>query len=112
MYQSINEYQFRDAFRSMGRSDQFSYEGLNILFNALEQYEVDTGQPIELDVISLCCDYSELTAEEIQRQYDVDHDVDNESSLEEQVEDFLACNTWVLGSHENNGIKYYIFQQF
>lgn len=112
MYQSINRSEFHSAFHRMDRGTQFSYEGLNILFNALEQYEVDNGQPFELDVIALCCDYSELTAEEIQRQYDVDHDVDDESSLEEQVEDFLACNTRVLGSYENNGIKYYIFQQF
>ena len=113
MYQSINKSEFRSAFHNMGRSNQFSYEGLTILFEGLEQYETDTGEEVELDVIALCCDYSELTAEEIQRQYDVEHDIENESSLEEQIEDFLACNTWVLGSYEDsNGIKHYIFQQF
>lgn len=112
MYQSINVYNFRDAFHNMGRGEQFSYEGLEVLFNGLEQYEQDADEKMELDVIALCCDYSELTAEEIQRQYDVEHDIEDESSLEEQVEDFLACNTWVLGTHEKDGIKHYIFQQF
>ena len=113
MYQSINIENFRDAFHRKGRENQFSYEGLEVLFDSLEQYEADTGESVELDVIGLCCDYAELTAEEIQRQYNVEHDIENESSLEEQVEDFLACNTWVLGSYENeHGIKHYIFQQF
>ena len=35
--QSINNvYQFREAFRLAGRSDQFSYEGLEVLFDYLE----------------------------------------------------------------------------
>lgn len=111
MYQSINVYNFRDAFKRMDR-DNFSYEGLEILFNELEQYEVDTGESIELDVIALCCDYSELTAEEIQSSYDVEHDEENESSLEETIEDFLSANTWTLGSHKKDGKTYYIFRQF
>jgi hypothetical protein len=112
MYQEINEYTFRDAFKRMERDNQFSYEGLGILFNELEQYEVDTGENMELDVIALCCDYSEMTAEEIQRQYSVEHDIENESSLEEQIEDFLSANTWTLGSHKTEGKTYYIFRQF
>jgi hypothetical protein len=43
----------------MGRGDQFSYEGLIALFDYLEMLEDDIGEPIELDVISLCCEYSE-----------------------------------------------------
>jgi hypothetical protein len=112
MYQSINQFSFRDAFHNMGRGEQFSYEGLTILFEGLEQYEEGADEKMELDVIALCCDFSELTAEEIQRQYSVEHDIEDESSLTEQVEDFLACNTWVLGSHEIDGVKHYIFQQF
>jgi hypothetical protein len=112
MYQDINEYSFRDAFKRMGREDQFSYEGLGILFNELEQYEVDTGEKIELDVIALCCDYSEMTAEEIQNAYGVEYDKDNESSLEEEIEDFLSANTWTLGAHEKDGKTYYVFRQF
>jgi hypothetical protein len=48
-----------DAFQKMGRGDQFSYEGLIALFDYLEILEDDIGEPIELDVISLCCEYSE-----------------------------------------------------
>jgi hypothetical protein len=59
MINTINKYEFSDAFHKMGRGDQFSYEGLIALFDYLEMLEDDIGEPIELDVISLCCEYSE-----------------------------------------------------
>ena len=58
MKQTINEYQFRDAFMSI-RPDNFSYEGAKALYEYLESYEDDTGEEIELDVIALCCEYTE-----------------------------------------------------
>lgn len=59
MKQSINEYQFRDAFHKMGRGEQFSYAGLSALYDYLEQLGDDTGEEMELDVIALCCEYAE-----------------------------------------------------
>jgi hypothetical protein len=59
MINTINKYEFSDAFQKMGRGDQFSYEGLIALFDYLEILEDDIGEPIELDVISLCCEYTE-----------------------------------------------------
>ena len=59
MINTINKYEFSDAFQKMGRGDKFSYEGLIALFDYLEMLEDDIGEPIELDVISLCCEYSE-----------------------------------------------------
>jgi len=70
MKRTINKWEFKDAFRDMGRKDQFSYNGLGALFERLEGYEDDTGEEIELDVIALCCDYSEYdTALEAAREY-------------------------------------------
>ena len=56
MKQSINIYQFREAFIALDRGDQFSWNGYNALFDWLE--EVDEGEH-ELDVIALCCDFTE-----------------------------------------------------
>jgi hypothetical protein len=106
MYQSINESEFRSAFHSCGRGEQFSYEGLTILFEGLEQYEQDTGEEIELDVIALCCEYSELSESEIKDAYGY---IFNKGEI---LEEFLNDHTFVLGSHEKDGIKYYVFQQF
>ena len=59
MQQTINEYQFRDAFHKRGRGKQFSYDGLTALYDYLEQLEDGMGEEIELDVIALCCEYEE-----------------------------------------------------
>ena len=59
MYMNIGFYEFREAFRLMGRENQFSYEGLYALYNELLSYEEMEGVEMELDVIAICCDYSE-----------------------------------------------------
>lgn len=67
--------QFRDEFNRAGRGNQFSYEGLGLLFDYLE--EVDPQY--DLDVVALCCDYSEDTPATIARDYSIDlNDVDPE----------------------------------
>tara|TARA_R110000823_G_scaffold151271_1_gene282122 strand:+ start:442 stop:723 length:282 start_codon:yes stop_codon:yes gene_type:complete len=52
-------YDFERAFKNFERMNNFSYDGLKALFEYLEDYEEDTGEEIELDVIALCCDYAE-----------------------------------------------------
>lgn len=89
MKKTINLYDFREAFRTMGRGNQFSYGGLEELFNYLENYEEDTGEEIELDVIALCCDYSEQSHEEVAKSYDIPTDGLDEEDMMEQVENFL-----------------------
>ena len=59
MKQSINMYDFERAFKNFERMNNFSYDGLKALFEYLEDYEEDTGEEVELDVIALCCDYKE-----------------------------------------------------
>lgn len=56
MKQSINKYQFRDAFADI---PNFSYAGLLALYDYLEQLGNDIGEEIELDVIAICCEYAE-----------------------------------------------------
>ena len=62
---------FRYAFK-LARREDFSYYGLKELFNYLEEYEDSTGEEVELDVIALCCDFSEDTWQEIAQNYDID----------------------------------------
>lgn len=59
MKTTINEYEFVEAFNTMGRKDNFSREGRFALFEYLEELEEGTGQEIELDVIALCCEFTE-----------------------------------------------------
>ena len=99
--QSINNvYQFREAFRLAGRMDQFSYEGLEVLFDYLDELSEDTGEPVELDVIALCCEYYESSIEELIDNYNIDMsevDEDDPDSIIEVVRVYLEDNTSVCG---------------
>lgn len=98
--QSINSvYQFREAFRLAGREEQFSYEGLEVLFDYLEEYSDCTEEPIELDVIALCCEYNEDSVEDIIDNYsiDVSEAEGDEEEIEEIVEEYLNGNTSICG---------------
>ena len=110
--QSINNaYQFREAFRLAGRSDQFSYEGLEVLFDYLEQLSEDTGETIELDVVALCCEHYESSIEELIDNYNIDLsevDEDDPDSIIEVVREYLEDNTSVCGE-VSNGFVYAAF---
>jgi hypothetical protein len=102
MKQTIGLHEFRNAFQTYGRDNHFSYEGSEILFNALE----DLDENMELDVIALCCDFSEMTEDEVRQHYTIDEDV--------SVEDFLSDNTWLCGIAEPSFTEQntFVFQQF
>jgi hypothetical protein len=86
MKQSINVYQFERAFKNMDRGDQFSYDGLKALFGYLEEYEEDTGEDVELDVIALCCEYAEYDSlKEFQADYGDEYDDIDEIENHTQV---------------------------
>ena len=62
MKQSVNDCDFIDAFRNYFGGQyktNFSYEGLKALFEWFEEYENDTGEEMELDVIAICCEFTE-----------------------------------------------------
>ena len=74
MIQTITSSDFTTAFHRMGRGEQFTYEGLNALYDYLEDLGDDIGEPIELDVIAFCCEYAEYESlEEFQEDYSEDY---------------------------------------
>lgn len=100
MKTTVNVYEFRDAFRRYGRNDQFSYEALTALFEHLEEYEESTGEELELDVVSLCCDFSEhASALECIKDngygFEPDPDADEDDQESEALE-YLQENTTVI----------------
>ena len=97
MKQTVNNSDFHDAFHKAGRDSQFSYEALNLLFDYFEEVESDCGQEIELDVIAICCDYTEMTIFEVLQNYDIDLDGVHPDRVESKVLDFLNDNTTVVG---------------
>ena len=76
---------FLGEFERFGRGDQFSFEGKKALFKFLEQLSEDTGQPIELDVISICCNFTEYNSlQEFNDDYGhgIGYDVDSIEDIE------------------------------
>ena len=95
MKQTITESQFRDAFQQC-RPDNFSYAGLTAMYNYFEEYEEGSGEEIELDVIAICCEYTEYeNIEEFWGVYDK-KDYPNIESIE--------YNTQVIGIDEDSFI--------
>jgi hypothetical protein len=92
MYQSVNFGDFCDAFRARNRQDQFSYGAKRALFDYLEDLEEQTGERIELDVIALCCDYTESTFDEIRREYSLGDDM-----TDEDVAEWISDRTAYVG---------------
>lgn len=121
---TVDERMFRDMFIDYNRKDNFSAEGSRLLFEYLEQLEQDTGEEMELDVIALCCDYSELTFEEFAREYcletnydeplDVDDEGDNisithklsDEELKEAIEEYISENTTLVGFTDDNTVVF------
>jgi predicted ArsR family transcriptional regulator len=89
---TVNRYDFKRAFADAGRKDQFSYDGLKALFEYLEQLEQDTGEELELDVIALCCDYSEDTPEAIAANYKIEIEGMDEDEIVDAVREYLMDN--------------------
>ena len=101
-----NASQFSDAFNQAGRGDQFNYEALGLLFEYFEELEAETGVEVELDVIAICCDYTEDDAVSIAGNYDIDiTDMDEDEALE-AVQDYLNSHTSVVGTTSHGSIVY------
>jgi len=92
MYQTINFGGFCDAFRALGREDQFTYEAKRMLFDHLEEVDPDH----ELDVIALCCAYAEEEELDVRQNY----------SIEGDVLEWLQDNTIVLGVTQAGSVVY------
>lgn len=68
MRMQIDRSEFRMMFKAYDRMDNFSYAGLNALYDYLE----DCMPDYELDVIGLCCDYAEDEIANVLREYNLE----------------------------------------
>jgi len=115
MIQTINQSAFIDAFHNWGRGEQFSYSALCAIFEYIENYEDDSCEQIELDVIALCCEWAEDDAKSIAEQYDIDlTDDDGEDTLTddekaEKVMEYLNDESPHAVELDNGNILYVQF---
>lgn len=108
MKTTVSFSEFSDSFRDI-RPDNFSYQALRILFHYFEQYEEDTGEDIELDVIAICCDFSEDSYQNIADQYgtELDPEMDEDYQKQQVIEHLEGEGAYVGDSI--NGIVYRVF---
>ena len=97
MIQTINLHDFRQAFHNMGRGEQFSYEALELIYDFFEDCDPDW----DLDVIAICCDFEEMTEEDIRSSYDLESDTD--------VEKYLSHHTSYIGQTSDGLLVYQSF---
>ena len=94
MKKTINFNDFVDEFYKQDRQNNFSYEGLRVLFDYLERVEGETREELELDVIGLCSDYREIKINTDRKQ---------------NVAEYLAENTSVAGWVDDNTVIFKLF---
>lgn len=63
---------FISYFEEYGREWQFSEEGFKRLYDYLEDLSSSLGEDLVIDVIGLCCDYSECTIEQFREEFDAE----------------------------------------
>lgn len=87
----------------------YSREGLEKLFNFLDELDEECGQS-EFDPISIRCEYYEESFEDILMSYDVDIDEDaDEDDKIEAVRRYLDDNTTLVAVLKNGNFLYKAF---
>ena len=107
---NVNSSNFVDQFQKYNRMANFSYDALLLLFDYLEDVAEDLQEPIELDVIALCCDYTESDYLSIAQDYMIDlTDVEEEDEQVEVVKEYLQDHTVLIGEADNCSFLYQNF---
>ena len=89
--QLVDECVFRKAFWEYGSEGMFSYDGLGVLYWYLEELSEEIGEPIDLDVIALCCDFCEYTWDALRDEYGLRPEDFNEDEWDDvYIDDLVA----------------------
>lgn len=87
---TVSKNDFKREFKESNRQNQFTSYALGKLFDYLEEFE-----EIELDIIALCCEYTEFESiEELQQNYNIPEDF-------EEARNYLEDRTQVICFEED-----------
>lgn len=92
MKKRIDKYEFIRDMDDYYRGNCFSYEGLSVLYDYLEELEEELGEELEFDVAALHCQYEEMTIYDFIRDYYDDEDIEDILSMYDlnSIEDITA----------------------
>jgi len=68
IYLELTQSMFTQAFHDHGRGDQFTHEALCAMYDY-----INSAGDLRLDVVGLCCDYTEYTLEEFENSEECKH---------------------------------------
>ena len=92
---------FINEFHAYNRADQFSIEALRALFDYYDEVP-----NFEMDVIGICCDWAELSLDEVLEDYSynisIDPDIDDEADKYDAVIEALNEHTYALALSNGN----------
>jgi hypothetical protein len=109
MKHTVTEHDFVQAFNDV-RPDNFSYAGLQALFENIEDLESGSDMEIELDVIAICCDFTEYeNLAEFHGVYDKADYPDYESIQDATM---IIQSDYYTAEGEEWGNKSFIIQDF
>jgi hypothetical protein len=92
--ETVNESLFISRFEDYGRDKDFSRAGLQTLYEYLDEISEDCGEPLELDVIAICCDYSEYDSEWLFKEFAPYRDMTTLDEVEEEITAENADEVW------------------
>lgn len=105
MQMTMSQCDFVNAFQNSSRRDQFSTEALRAIFDYCE--EIDPS--MEFDLVGICCDFAECSAEDIANDYCIQVENMDADELADEVRKHLE-DEGVLVDELANGN--FIFRQF
>jgi hypothetical protein len=94
--------QFREVFINAGRRNDFSYDGLGMLFDYFE-----TCDPMmEVDVIDICCEYEECSFLEYCENYNIDIKGFNDANIKKTAIEHIEYNSVLIGVTDFGNVIY------
>ena len=110
LVKTLDKYDLQSEFREAGR-DYYSLEGYQALLDLFE--ECDCGKNTDLDVIAICCEFTEDEPSSIQDEYDNIPEIaecqDEDGEIDvDKLMDALNYYTWAV-LLDNGNILYQDF---
>ena len=108
MKKTLSAYDFVNEFEKSNRANQFTTQGLFRLYDYFEEYEVETGEDIELDIIAICCEYTESTLQQWAKDYGIDEHLGYTELISR-----LSSKTYIVSDYTNDkGESIVIYQNY
>jgi YD repeat-containing protein len=110
----LKEFEMKDSFNMFvrafvyaGREDQFSKEGLRAICDYISEIEVDTGKKVDIDVIGICCNYTEYeSALEAAADYGIKAKTEDEALRDSEGRELSykdSYGNWSKCTYDENG---------